>query len=619
MLHDSQVQVNHLYRRILAMPADTPLVILHTPVVFGGWGCPQIATRAALNFVQGSLSAIDSRSSLAQTVLREQATCPMPLRQGDYEQFAACCTEDGVVIRTVSELAQGSTPPVLRATLLQAEALYVTTDVPDGPLQPEFAGVGIVVTDGTECQEFSFGVVAAAVSSSALEWLAKLLAMLLLQHCRGELYMFCDNASLQVSAHSTIVTTQSWVDRLARKVLQLPVFSKVRECWLPAQHDTHDQGQAARWQAQSDALATFAKSHPSAVPLPWSLLLSCEADVLIPFFQDRCVFHRARFLSALYSVAVASASPMADMVRRLDINTDHWVAVCESHQITLQQHRQAAYLRSIAYLPLMYFDTPPCRFCHLESGNEGSHLDDCSQLYVRAFATFAQVAETFTASVRGNQQAQWDLHVRVMVSHSEYWCMLVPDSRVHFFQHVASRHSEAQVLILTWSGMSWVKYKHRTDHRYISAAVVRSLVSQVLSGTERGQDSVPGVRWPLKVPDGQHSPYSPLSVAPAEVPLLAQQILAWLLRWDPRLRYTHTRPMHVFLPIHNGSHGPLMYHVTACTPFCCHRQVRPQLQRLVVVCTCLGQAPEQWNVVQAGVGWTVFADSRYSTAPLADY
>ena len=114
--------------------------------------------------------------------------------------------------------------------ITRGQSVNVSVLVHDGLLQPEFAGVGIVVTDGIECQEFSFGVVAAAVSSSALEWLAKLLAMLLLQHCRGELYMFCDNASVQVSAHSTIVTTQSWVDRLARKLLQLPVFSKVREC-----------------------------------------------------------------------------------------------------------------------------------------------------------------------------------------------------------------------------------------------------------------------------------------------------------------------------------------------------------------------------------------------------
>ena len=65
-------------------------------------------------------------------------------------------------------------------------------------LQPECAEVGIVVTDGIECMEFSFGVVATAVSSCAWEWLAKLLAMLRLQHYRDELYMFCDNVSVQV-------------------------------------------------------------------------------------------------------------------------------------------------------------------------------------------------------------------------------------------------------------------------------------------------------------------------------------------------------------------------------------------------------------------------------------
>ena len=37
-------------------------------------------------------------------------------------------------------------------------------------------------------------MVAMAASSSAMEWLAKLLALLLLEHFRGEVYMFCDNA-----------------------------------------------------------------------------------------------------------------------------------------------------------------------------------------------------------------------------------------------------------------------------------------------------------------------------------------------------------------------------------------------------------------------------------------
>ena len=128
VLQDLQVRPNHLFWRILPLPANTPLVILHTPVVFGGWGCPPIATRAAMKFVQGYLSAIDSRSSLAQTVLRNQAKCLLPLRQGDDEQFMACCTKHAVVFRAVSELAHGSTCLVLRASLLLADALYVTTD-----------------------------------------------------------------------------------------------------------------------------------------------------------------------------------------------------------------------------------------------------------------------------------------------------------------------------------------------------------------------------------------------------------------------------------------------------------------------------------------------------------
>ena len=177
-----------------------------------------------------------------------------------------------------------------------------------------------------------------------------------------------------------------------------------------------------------------------------------------------------------------------------------------------------------------------------------------------------------------------------------------------FFENMAPRKGEAQVPILPWSGLSWVKYRQHTDPRYIPAAVVRSLMCEVLSGMERGPDKVPGVCWPLSVPDGQHSPYSQQSVTRAKLPLPAQRVLAWLLRWDPGLHCIPTRPMQVLPHAHSRYHGPRMYPVAACTPLCCHRPERPQLQSLVVVCTCLGQAPEQWNVVQAGVGWTVLCD-----------
>ena len=178
VLHDLQVQV---FRRILALQAYMPLDLSRSPVVFGGWGCPQVATRAATNFVEGYLLAFDSHSLLTQAALRGQSHCPLHSRHRDYEQFRACCEQLGVVVRAVSELAHDTHLLQLRESLLLEEVTYGTTnaskDVPEGLLQPENTRVGIVISDGVESKEFSLGVVAMAAMSSAMEWLAKLFAV----------------------------------------------------------------------------------------------------------------------------------------------------------------------------------------------------------------------------------------------------------------------------------------------------------------------------------------------------------------------------------------------------------------------------------------------------------
>ena len=102
---------------------------------------------------------------------------------------------------------------------------------------------------------------------------------------------------------------------------------------------------------------------------------------------------------------------MSEMVQRLNICTNHCIAVCGSSHMTLQQHMQAAYLCSTMYIPCMYFGVPPRTFCHLESGNVGSHVEDYSQLYVRACATLSQPAKAFSAGVRARQRAKWDLQL----------------------------------------------------------------------------------------------------------------------------------------------------------------------------------------------------------------
>ena len=62
------------------------------------------------------------------------------------------------------------------------------------------------------------------------------------------------------------------------------------------------------------------------------------------------------------------------------------------------------------------------------------------------------------------------------VGADKYWCLLVPDARLQYFQSISMRDNDAQVLILTWSGLSWVKYKKRTGPKHISVAVIRGLV-----------------------------------------------------------------------------------------------------------------------------------------------
>ena len=93
----------------------------------------------------------------------------------------------------------------------------------------------------------------------------------------------------------------------------------------------------------------------------------------------------------------------------------------------------------------------------------------------------------------------------------------------------------------------------------------------------------------LLVPDGCSSPYSGLSLVPSTVPFLAQQVLAWLVRWDPRLQLIRPASHHVFLPVSVQSKGQFGYRILACDRNTRCLQESVSVDRLVVACTCLGQ------------------------------
>ena len=105
-------------------------------------------------------------------------------------------------------------------------------------------------------------------------------------------------------------------------------------------------------------------------------------------------------------------------------------------------------------MPRVYFTVPPCHFCVLDSRNEPSHIEGCSHLYVRAGVVLRRVITEFRAQEGGSFHAQRNLQTYVLVGDCACWLLLVPRSRVTHFQQLRERGDNAQVLDLTWSGLS---------------------------------------------------------------------------------------------------------------------------------------------------------------------
>ena len=550
--------------------------------------------------------------------MRAQQSYPLPLRDDNSSEFRALCTRLGISVVTMSG-AESETPPTLRPSLHFSPFLLITTDaglnMSTSCLQPEPAGLGLVFSDGEETQKVWFGFRSLAASSSLLEWLAKLLALYMLRQYRGRVYILCDNASVHVSVRESAPLCQCWIDRFAKVVLQLSVFARACEIWLPAQHDSQDTGLAAGWQQESDELATSGQQNLDVSPLPWFTLSALWDDPpLVLFYSQALVFWRSAFLDSLYERLLANDSLLAADVIALRYDMHSWCRVCESPAVALGHHRLASYLRFISYMPRTFFTVPDCRFCQLPEGNSVAHVHRCSQLYVRMCHTFLHLSEHVCAHLGGTVVCSWDLICIVQVGSTPCGVALCAELHVPALQNYFQASTCAQAMIVTWSGMVWCQ---RADNVcVIPSALPDSSACLVLELMVREQENSPVTHASLS-PKGRRSPYSQISCVSVSVPLLAQQVLAWLLRWDPRLVLHRPAAYHVSIPTQAYlAGGPFSYLVLACEYHMCFLQEPVPGERLVVVCTCLGQVARKWNIFLSGPGWQIAADHTYSIAPL---
>ena len=106
--------------------------------------------------------------------------------------------------------------------------------------------------------------------------------------------------------------------------------------------------------------------------------------------------------------------------------------------------------------------------------------------------------------------------------------------------------SVSQALVLTWSGRSgvgsptWVA-PGTPRIRCVRVRCVR-LVPQHPVHDSPNETVTPALAVPSDVP------YRALSVLPTQVPLLAPQVLAWLVQWDPHPLLRRPAASHVHLP-----------------------------------------------------------------------
>ena len=389
--------MNIAFRALLNLPQDTPVAALTFPINHFGWGCPDIRTRANLLFLLGYHEALDGRNTTVRVLL---PLYPLPLGDDDASQVNRLLAQYGISCEPPSSLPNASLPNLMPA-LMSSPHLFVVTDASlhQGAIgTAQGTGIGILITDGTEVQEISWGFLSMAASSSALGWLGKLIAVYLCRHTLATIHLIGDSSATLLQEQHW-VHVNPWVDRVAKHILGLSVWERVSEYWTPAQHDTGSQGIAQGWQQRAHTLASWGRDHPSqGFPLHGILLLLRDPPK-VWWYDHALIFSYTKLLEHVRDQATGTNSPLTVDTRKSGYDPQVWQTICLSDDVSLEQHRVAAYLRTVSLLPRMFFKVPPRRYCGITEGNQFAHVQDCPVIYARLHSALLAVLEVPAAQL----------------------------------------------------------------------------------------------------------------------------------------------------------------------------------------------------------------------------
>ena len=453
-----QPRLQSAVRALLCLPQDVPVTVLQVSTARFGWGCPSLRHRAALLFLYGYFTALDGRDSQTRTLLRAQRECPLPLGDDDASRVDALLPRYHLHTDSPSDFRDLPLPQLLPA-LVVAPKLFLTTDAGlaqstvGGPLG---AGMGVVISDGAGIQqEVSWGVLTVGASSTALEWMAKLLGVWICREAEGRIWVTADSAAALVCGFQRWVWVNPWFDRVAKVVLAHRVWHAVHEPWTPAQHDTKASGLLPGWQERSHHLATWGRDNPTSQGFPLTDALCLLRDVPSVLWHGQAlVISYVSLFSELRDEAEWCDSGLSVQLAGSGFRSDVWCAVCDDSEVTLTHHRVAAYLRLLPSMPRTFFDVPSCRFCGLSEGNQWAHVQYCSVLYLRMGHALVALVEEVAQRVRVLSCDTTDLLARLKVPSGVLVVGVVPEQEVQPVSVWAcSVLGASQVVLVSWTGL----------------------------------------------------------------------------------------------------------------------------------------------------------------------
>ena len=239
-------------------------------------------------------------------------------------------------------------------------------------------------------------------------------------------------------------------------------------------------------------------------------------------------------------------------------------------------------------------------------------------MYLRACCAFPELVGKMKFHLRAEVVQQWDLYACLRTQQGVHWCALIPEGAPAVSDVPPCVGPEDQMTTFTWFGFVKCRFSHAKHPQFVARKYLAQWTLAVVQGICRPKHNGPSELPVVPVPSAAGGPYD-MSRTTFDRPWeRLWGVLAWVLRWDPRLRLQQRYGVQVGLPPFSTEQpGEFHYVLVACGPGRCFMVDCDPRARQVVLCGCMTGAPNRWHVVQTGIGWVLAGGHSYTMAPLA--